>query len=200
MARRLRLRTSAISAVINGKSSASVRKAMVQSGCISLLKPISSPWTTAMLSNVPSSKAAATPSPTFCCAFVRLRCWCRTQYCTASSTVGKNHCSPMKDFSPAFRIVRSTRLPTMARATRTPRLRKSLTTSSMACTAVESTLMTGVISRTMYSVGFTPSRSATYASNMSFTKEALAKYKLEPMRAMKTFGTKEPELSCFVLR
>lgn len=114
--------------------------------------------------------------------------------------MGKNHFSPMNCFKSAFRNVLSTRFPTMAKATSIPRLRKSATMSWITWHAVESMETTGVISKTMYSVGLTSMRSLTYVNNMSLTKDAFAKYNEEPMRQMKTLGMKVPLLSCFMFR
>mmetsp|Transcript_47646 Transcript_47646/g.89168 ORF Transcript_47646/g.89168 Transcript_47646/m.89168 type:complete len:208 (+) Transcript_47646:648-1271(+) len=200
------LYTLAISLMIIGTSLAKLMKTIVQLEWRSLLKPISLPQCTWIVEMSMGPAASSSPSPMFptdridlsCC--IRLACWCFTQYWTASSTVGKNHWSPMNFLRPAFRRVFSTRLPTIANATCIPLMRKSLTTSLITWQADESTLITGVISRTMYSVLLTTSRSVTCASSISLTKDAFAKYRDEPIRAMNTFWIKVPQFSCFIFR
>mmetsp|Transcript_40213 Transcript_40213/g.87676 ORF Transcript_40213/g.87676 Transcript_40213/m.87676 type:complete len:324 (-) Transcript_40213:840-1811(-) len=166
------LKVAVISDMIIGISFASVMKNIVHWLCRSLLKPISSLMATLImetssdpeppcLCSRPSTRSAASPPSIFMAARWFLACWWRRQYCTASFTVGKNHWSPMNFFSLALRIVLSTRFPTIAKAVWMPRLRKSETMSWMMWTAVESRLMTGVISRIRYSVLLTSSRSFT---------------------------------------
>mmetsp|Transcript_114241 Transcript_114241/g.369101 ORF Transcript_114241/g.369101 Transcript_114241/m.369101 type:complete len:219 (+) Transcript_114241:555-1211(+) len=180
----------------------SVMETTVQEPCSSLLMQISAAPCTSM---APTSKtrSPSPPSAADCNCLLALRrvaCSRLWQYCTASWTVGKNHCSPMYSLSFARLIVFSTRLPTMQKAVWMLRLRQSCTMSCSTWTAVESMVTTGVISRMTYLVLLTSSRSLTYVRIMSLMYAAFAKYIEEPMRQMKTFWTKLPLPSCFMLR
>mmetsp|Transcript_33809 Transcript_33809/g.101892 ORF Transcript_33809/g.101892 Transcript_33809/m.101892 type:complete len:201 (+) Transcript_33809:547-1149(+) len=196
------LNTPTISPMDMETSLVSVMKTTVQELCASLLMPTSVVVCTLMA----STSRTTSPSPLLAAASLLLlsrrlvACWCLRQYCTASWTVGKNHCSPMYSLSFARLIVFSTRLPTMQKAVWMLRLRQSCTMSCSTWTAVESMVTTGVISRMTYLVLLTSSRSLTYVRIMSLMYAAFAKYIEEPMRQMKTFGTKVPLPSCFMLR
>mmetsp|Transcript_26943 Transcript_26943/g.78194 ORF Transcript_26943/g.78194 Transcript_26943/m.78194 type:complete len:213 (+) Transcript_26943:607-1245(+) len=155
------LKVAAMALMSIGTSLTKLMKMAVQLWCRSLLKPISSPTWTGLLPTSVMSGLSELVRLKSLLHFMRFASWCLKQNITASLTVGKNHWSPMNVFKPAFRKVLSTRLPTMANAIWMPRWRAVLTTSWRTWMAVESRLTTGVISKTIYSVRFTASRSVT---------------------------------------